>query len=92
MTAPSVPATPPDALRCPTCGAELELYANGENGPADDRWSCEPCGVEYPHSRFPLPVGYVGRARAAEKEMEREAAMRDEADQLQAWNAWAKRH
>jgi DNA-directed RNA polymerase subunit RPC12/RpoP len=77
--------------RCPACGTELVLYANGENGPADDRWTCEPCGIEYPHHQFPLPVGYVRQARTAEKEMERERALRDEQDQLAVWNDWAKR-
>lgn len=74
---------------CPTCGTQLELYANGDNGPADDRWSCDTCGIEYPHTQFPLPAGYVAEARKAEQV---EALARRQADdrwKLAMWNRWA---
>jgi hypothetical protein len=79
----------PKAWFCPTCGDPLEILA-GDNGPEDDRWACaDTCGIEYPHSEFPLPAGYVKEARAAEKA----AALKDEEEEtrarLAAWNAWA---
>ena len=70
---------------CPACSGALELYANGDNGAHQDRWSCGECGVEYPHTRFPLPAGYATQARLAERaqQTERERA------ELASWNRWA---
>ena len=70
---------------CPTCGTELELYANGDNGAADDRWTCDECLIEYPHIRFPLPAGYVRAARLAERAEQAER----ERQAIAAWNRWA---
>lgn len=75
---------------CPDCGARLELYANGDNGPQDDRWSCAPCGIEYPHHLFPLPPGYVKEAKDWERAQAREDRQIEERARLKAWNAWAQ--
>lgn len=75
---------------CPECGHRLRLFANGDNGPADDRWTCEPCGIEYPHTQFPLPKGYVREAKAAEKAQELEWQRQAEQIELEAWNRWAR--
>lgn len=74
---------------CPTCGGALELYANGDNGPADDRWTCEACGIEYPHTQFPLPAGYVKAARATEQAQALEEQREWDKLALAAWNRWA---
>lgn len=71
---------------CPECKAVLILYANGDNGPADDRWTCEPCGIEYPHHLFPLPKGYVREARAIERASALEQQQIEDRARLVAWN------
>lgn len=71
---------------CPDCGSKLELYANGDEGPQDDRWTCEACCIEYPHSVFPLPADYVRNARAVEKAEARKQAQKAEMERLIAWN------
>lgn len=76
---------------CPECGDALVLYANGDNGPADDRWTCDACGVEYPHTQFPLPAGYVRQARAIDKADELAQRQADERWRLARWNEWAVR-
>lgn len=76
--------------KCPECGGELDLFANGDNGPADDCWSCEECGVNYPHSQFPLPKGYVKRAIEAERERAKTVQGEIERASLLAWNRWAR--
>lgn len=72
---------------CPECGTKLDLYANGDNGPQDDRWTCDACGVEYPHHLFPLPKGYVKAARDLEKADALGQQRADELYKLAAWNA-----
>lgn len=75
---------------CPECDERLILYANGDNGPQDDRWTCGACGIEYPHSEFPLPKGYVRDARIAERVAELKERREDDRAALAAWNKWAK--
>jgi hypothetical protein len=74
---------------CPECGTPLALYANGDNGPQDDRWTCDSCGVEWPHSRFPLPEGYVREAKAVEKAQAHKHDQLEALRKLAEWNAWA---
>lgn len=76
---------------CPECGESLVLYANGDNGPADDQWTCDACGVEYPHDLFPLPSGYVKAARATEEAEALKARRESELWRLARWNEWASR-
>lgn len=73
--------------KCPTCGRELELYANGDDGAHQDRWTCEACGIEYPHTEFPLPPGYVRAAREIERAAERKWQEAQDRRRLDAWNA-----
>lgn len=74
---------------CPECQDPLVLYANGDDGPADDRWTCEQCGVEYPHTQFPLPAGYVRAAKATEQAEALKAQREYELWRLAQWNEWA---
>lgn len=76
--------------KCPECGKLLILFANGDNGPHEDRWTCETCGIEYPHCEFPLPKGYIKQAREAEKTQELERQKDDDRRALDAWNKWAR--
>jgi len=71
---------------CPECNTALALFANGDNGPQDDRWTCEACGVEYPHCQFPLPAGYVKEAREAERAQALEAQRAEDRARLADWN------
>lgn len=75
--------------KCPECGYELSLYANGDNGPQDDRWTCDTCCIEFPHSEFPLPKGYVKHAREIEAARELEYQQEEDRRKLNAWNKWA---
>lgn len=77
---------PDEIYLCPDCGMALELYANGDNGPSDDRWTCDACCIEYPHSAFPSPPGYIRTARAIDKAHALELQHADELHKLEAWN------
>jgi hypothetical protein len=71
--------------KCPDCDYPLDLCA-GDGPPSQDRWSCVSCGVEFPHSRFPLPPGYVAAARKVEESIFRRWREEDEQRKLAAWN------
>ncbi len=75
---------------CPECGSRLELYANGDTGPGDDRWTCDECEIEYPHCQFPLPPGYVRDARIAERMWHYKEQQITDRIALEAWNKWAR--
>lgn len=77
---------------CPKCGANLEILTDeDDDDPRADRWTCIFCNVAYTHRQFPLPAGYVRRAR----EMEAAARCVETIEQaraaLAAWNAWARK-
>lgn len=78
-----------EPYQCPECGTVLELYANGDNGPHEDRWTCDTCQIEWPHSLFPLPKGYVRVARAVEKAQAHKYDQMEAIRKLAEWQAWA---
>lgn len=77
---------------CPECGRTLELLMDEDDDrPVADRWTCIACNIAYPHRRFPLPTGYVKRARDLEQAAQRAKAEADERAAMAAWNRWARR-